>query len=337
MDVRKSKIQYFNLNKLLIILFLVIAFCSIANAAPPEVDPSSFNDTSNGFTHFYSNLVPYVQNVIQSPTLTDFSYTLWKFFAACLLIWQLCMYAMRGLEIADLITVIFMITITRVLMLQYDSITESLWGWSEGFATGIQTATVGVGDEFFAPRYIWNLMTSFTWPAANFLFHPLDVFAIIILSLTSAALCVLGFFTSVWALWGYSLAKMIGFMFIPFILFERLSWLFDGWLRFFFGFLLFNVIAKANLMLVIIALEAYFQLPANQIPQNNGYAFVINSLTDAMGLLVFLFLTIVGLLSTGHFVRSIVSGSHTGMLLSGSQTVQDAVKSGAVQVVALMG
>ena len=266
MQNNKVNISKHRLVKLILISTLIFfCLCQIVYAAPPDVDPSRFSDTAAGFQHFYLNLVPYIQKVVTDSVVTDFSTTLWKFFAVILIVWTMTIYVMRGADFSELFTVIFMIMITHILMINFDSITSALWSWSEAFATGIQKSAIGVSDEFFAPRYIWNLVTSFSWSAENFLLHPQNVFAAIMLSLASVGISVLAFFASVWALWGYSIAKIIGLMFVPTLLFDWLSWLFDGWLRFFFGFLLFNVIAKANLMIAIIALSAYFGLPANQI------------------------------------------------------------------------
>ncbi len=310
-----------------ITLFVLMGFSNYVFAGAPQIDPGQFDATASGFQHFYAGVGSSIKSIIESPTLNNFSLTLWKFFSVMLLIWSLTQYAMRGLDFAEIFGVVFMILITRILMLQYDALTTALWSWSESFASGIQMAAIGVSDQLFAPRYIWNLMTSFDWPAENFLFHPLDVIASIILSLVSAILCVLGFFSAVWALWGYSLAKMIGFMFIPTLLFERMSWLFDGWLRFFFGFLIYNVIAKASLMLVVIALHAYLSLPVDLIPTHMGWSFTFNSILDLCGLLTFLILSIIGLLSTPSFVRSIVSGSQVGSLAGGARSLAQGAQS----------
>ncbi len=101
---------------------------------------------------------------------------------------------------------------------------------------------------------------------------------------------------------------MVGWMFIPMIMFERLSWLFDGWLRFFFGFLIYGVMARANLVLVAIVLKAFFNLPSFSVPPGQAYFFEVRHLSDSFGLLSFLLIGVLALISTGQFASSIAGG-----------------------------
>ncbi|EVT82339.1 hypothetical protein Z046_32890 [Pseudomonas aeruginosa VRFPA09] len=54
---------------------------------------------------------------------------------------------------------------------------------------------------------------------------------------------------SMWSELGYGLAKIVGVVFIPFYMLESTRPLFDGWLRFFVGFIILNVILKATMVL----------------------------------------------------------------------------------------
>ncbi|MEO8965422.1 MAG: hypothetical protein ABI370_12215 [Gammaproteobacteria bacterium] len=257
------------------------------------------------------------------------SETLWKFFAVIMIVWEASMFSLRGIDFPDLFKVIFLIATTHVLMLQFDTLTTALWGWSEAFATGIQTAAIGIQDQFFAPRFIWNLITSFSWAdMGSLLLHPVNLVLMIGLSLTSFIFSALAFIVSIWGLWGYSLAKMVGLMFIPTILFEKLSWLFDGWLRLFFGFLIYNVLAKAALMLVVIAMAAYSGLSPSTIPTGVAHQFTEHSYIEILSLFVFFLLSIYGLICTGKFAGTIVGGSQV--------CLNKAITSGAVKLAGLL-
>lgn len=312
------------LVKAVILLFLssILVF-GTAYSTPPAVDPASFETASYGFQSFFQYIAPFVEKVVASSAITDFSFTLWKFFAVVLLVWEMAIAALSGFDFSKLFATIFIIVVVRILMLNYDQLTAALWSWSEGLATSIQTSAVGADDEFFAPRYLWNLLTSISWDSSNFAFHMQSVLAELFLGLLSALLCIASFFASIWALWGYSIAKMIGLTFLPLLLFKRLSWLFDGWLRFFFGFLVYNVLAKAMLMLVIFAVSSYWKLSPNSIPQNNGYHLSIHDFTDILGLTVFVLSSLVGLVFTGGFVKTLVSGAEVGSLQDGLKSLQN--------------
>jgi hypothetical protein len=312
---------------LAIFLGILCMFSHVVYGAPPQqLDPASFENTSSGFQHFYQNIAPYVENVVTSSAISDFATTLWKFFSVVLIVWVAGQGVYKGYDLGKVIALVFTISAVRILMLNYDSTTAALWSWSEGLSTSIQTSAIGVDDKFFAPRYLWNLLSSINWDTGNMLFHFQNVVASLILGATAMLLSVLAFFASAWALWGYSIAKMIGLTFIPFLLFERLSWLFDGWLRFFFGFLIYNILAKAMLMLVIFAVSAYFNLPADNIPQQQGYHLVINTITDILGLMVFIVISIFGLTFTGTFVKSLVAGSNVGSISGCAQSLHSGMQ-----------
>jgi len=238
------------------------------------------------------------------------SQTLWKFFSVMIIIWEVTMYSFRGVDFPELFKIFFLIAITNVLMMQFDEMTAALWGWSEAFATGIQVSAIGVEDQFFAPRFIWNWVTSFSWSdAENVLLHPTNTLMMVGLAILSFLLSALSFTATAWGLWGYSLAKMVGLMFIPTILFEKLSWLFDGWLRLFFGFLIYNILAKATLMLVVIAIAGYAGLSPSVVPNGIGHQFSDHSFMEILSLFIFVLLSILGLICTGKFVATIVGGS----------------------------
>ena len=96
---------------------------------------------------------------------------------------------------------------------------------------------------------------------------------------------------------------------MPFLLYERLSWLFDGWLRFFFAFIVYAIISRLNLALVAMAFASYFQVTPSLGTQPVVTVPPITALSDVFGLLVFALVGVLALLSTGSFVSTIVGGS----------------------------
>jgi len=280
-----------------LLALISLLFANIVYAAP---DPGSFIDTASALVRFFHGTQHAVHQVIFSPELSGFALTLWKFFTAIGIIWLMVLYAMEGASFSKIFGFLFMALITRFLMAQYDPLTSALWEWSETFAGGIQKAAVGTDDIFYLPRYIWDSVLanfvsfpSFLKPFAflTSLFWAIIIFLLVILSLIA----------TMWALWGYALMKMIGFMLIPCLMFKPLSWLFDGWLKFFMGFLLYNIIARANLVLIVVSLEQYGAHAVEDTLRANLLACV--------GAFLFLILGILALLSTAGLVRGLIHGS----------------------------
>ena len=204
----------------LMVTILLFSYPALAATTP---DTSSFPEVSRGFFHFFQNIQQVLQAIFNDSNITNFADTLFKFFSFISLIWFFVLYTMHDASVSKLFTVIFMILLTRVLMNQYDMITTALWGWSEGFAGGIQMAATGRSDLFWLAHYIWNTCTKMSFGSPALFYHPLAFLASVVMTILTTLLVCLSSFVTVWALWGYALMKMIGFMFIPCILFENLS------------------------------------------------------------------------------------------------------------------
>ena len=286
---------------------------TITGIEKTEITPNttSFAEVSQNFSHFFQNAQQVTQAILNNPNLTHFADMLWKFFAVISIVWFFALYTMNGASVSKLFTVFFMILLTRVLMNQYDMMTTALWGWSEGFASGIQQAATGQSDLLWLVKYIWHTCTAMSFGSPSIVYNTLAFLASLFMMLLTALLICLSAFVSIWALWGYALMKMIGFMFIPCLLFENLSWLFDGWFRCFIGFLLYNVIARANLVLIVMIFKNYFHTTMT-VP-DEGIVFVFHNISEGIGLFCFLIIGIIALYSTSGLVRSIISVSHIGI------------------------
>ena len=120
---------------------------------------------------------------------------------------------------------------------------------------------------------------------------------------------IIGFIANVWALWGYALSKLIGLFFIPFIMLQRTAFLFDGWMRLFTGFLVYGVIARANLLLTVLALKSLFGIPGYAVDTGYNVRWDFSGMGDIIGLAGFMIVSILALISTGRFAASVVSGA----------------------------
>lgn len=297
--------------KATIVLAAVLVFCSwpagLLAGSPP--DPGSYEDTVSRLNTFQKMAGVALQNILKDGELAGFVDKEWTFFVVILLVGLISRYAMRGVEIEEILVTLLMIAGTRILLNNYDALTSALWGWSEGVAGGIQRAITGDTSPFFLPGYINNVMDGINtaevdiWDTLKYALCSIAVTVLVFI------LSLLSFVVNVWSLWGYTLAKMIGWVFIPFLLFRRLSMLFDGWLRLFLGFLVYAIIARANLLLVTLAINAYFGIPTGTIPIKPTYNFDFATLSEVFGLLAFLLIGILSLISTGRFAATVASGS----------------------------
>ena len=197
-------------------------------------------------------------------------------------------------------------------MLNYDSITGSIYNAFTGFATGIQRVGVGNTDVFFVPGFIWKVIQGISLEDVSLWRGGLAaIIGVLSMTVMSAVLAVLAAFASMWGTWGYYLTKCIGMVFVPTLLFKPLSFLFDGWFKLFFGFLIYSVVARVNLVMVAILLEQHFNTSIQALGAET-YEMAIDNWTDILSLGCFFIIGILALISTGKFAASI-AGAGGGM------------------------
>ncbi|RZI40358.1 hypothetical protein EGT07_23740 [Herbaspirillum sp. HC18] len=306
-----------NRIRILLCLFLVSLLLApqiSAFAAAPDL--AEYEPIRSGFESFLGKVATITKLAINAPDYVIAVDRLWMFFAILLLIWTGFKFAFKGAEFQEWLAIAIMAMMTRVLISTYDTLTAGIWEFGSGVGAAIQLAMVGNDELFFGPKFIVELVKQITLPTYGLL----DIFAALygalaalIVGVLSIVLSVMAFVASIWGLWGYTLSKVIGLLFVPFLLYERLSFLFDGWLRFFFGFVIYGLVARVNTVLVVVALSMYYGIP---VPPSGGMATIpipaISSITELLGLATFAMVGIIALASTGRFAATILSGAGGG-------------------------
>lgn len=287
-----------------IILFAVIFPCA-AMAEPPP----TFSESMGRFNTFMQNTGVLLDNILADGNIGNFVTIMWTTIAIYLIVLTAAKWVLGDLSIFDLIHPLLMVLVTRIMMENYDYLTSLCWDMSEGIAGGIQQAAIGNSDPFMLPGFINDVMEGIeyndvSWWSAFWTFVSANVvFTLVFL------FSVLGFIANVWSLWGYALSKIIGLFFIPFLMLKRGSFLFDGWMRLFTGFLVYGVIARVNLLLTVLAIKSLFGIPGYTINTNYNVHWDFNGLADVMGLVAFLVVGLLALISTGRFASAVVSGA----------------------------
>ncbi|MDA8382981.1 MAG: type IV secretion system protein [Betaproteobacteria bacterium] len=281
-----------------------------AFAAQPSV--------ASSFYSFETDVGGYVSTVLTNTTVMAIVIFLWSFFAVILLVWTMVRWSFGRAGVADLLNAAFLLLFTKLLINTFDLLTKGLWGMFSGIADAIQSAVIGHVDVMFLATFVQKIVSliSVPVPSVTGFVSSLQAFGVLFLVYgVATALSVVAYITTVWALWGYTLAKLVGLFFIPTLLWERTSFLFDGWLRFFLGFLLYGLIARVNLILVGVAMCAYFHIPLSTLGSGSlagitgSYVYSFSTETEGIGLLTFLLIGVVALFATGRFAASLSQGA----------------------------
>lgn len=291
--------------KTAILLLLILLLAATAIAAPPP----DYGQSMGRMNTFMTNVGAVLNNILADGNLSSFVNAMWNTFTIILLVGALAKWNFGGIQTYEIVHPLLLILITRIMLNNYDMLTSLFWNWSEGLAGGIQNAVIGNTDPFFMAGFVNDVVSAIQtsdvsmWDGVRLFLAGNIIFGIIFL------FSLISFFASTWALYGYAVAKILGWFFIPFIMVKRLSFIFDGWVRLFLGFIVYGVVARATLLLAVVALKSFFGIPGYSVNTNTVYQFDLTGIADLFGLAGFMMVAILAIISASRFATSIVAGA----------------------------
>jgi len=134
--------------------------------------------------------------------------------------------------------------------------TSAMWGMAEGLGADIQYIAVGNRDVFFLPNWSMKMFDLIKTEDVDIWDSLVVIILGIVWYIISALLNLVLIISSFFAMFGYALAKITGVFFIPFILFQGTRNYFDGWVRFFIGFVILAIILRINAVIIAILVKA---------------------------------------------------------------------------------
>ncbi len=255
-------------------------------------------------------------------------------------------YVFDRADIVDVFSVIILIAIVQILISFYSVLLSGLFSWSNDIAGAIQKQIIGSDNTWFAVDFMsamfdkitivdstsevptappsqaaptgllatgWNsvvgMVSSAVDTVASIGFNITSTLTVLVMTLMMWILNLIIFIGIAWAVWGFAIAKLIGLFFIPFLLIEKLAPLFDGWLKFLIGFLVYGIIIKVNASLIMIMLSTYFEINSLQLPLIAQPIYIsAETLASSNGLSALVIVSILAVLSTGGFATAIAGG-----------------------------
>ena len=280
------------------ILFVVLPLLSYA------ADPGSMEEADGVFRVFLNDVSSSITAIQSAGSPSgDFVNALYLALVILRLGWVVAKWAFDSVEVEEVLYTIILILVVSSMMASYNYLTSAMHDWSTSFAGSIQQGMIGTSDPFYGPAYLNDLIQSMKvkessiWdPAASFV-------GLVVLTISSQLLSIMSFFIVAWATWGYALAKLVGWMLVPLLLLPATAQWFSKWLGFFMGFLFYEIIGRTNTAMVLMLLTGFFNLPLATRPAR---PIVIDgeALSDFIGLLAMIFVSILALASTGKFAVS---------------------------------
>ncbi|PXF32089.1 hypothetical protein WH50_06420 [Pokkaliibacter plantistimulans] len=249
-----EKIKRVKFQKWLPALFLLSPLIYAAYATAAE------GDLSNGFRGvFEGNLKTFVTNVMSGKG----DYNIWveaafATFAILGLFIEITKWTMSstGYDWQKGIEFLIYFFATVLIKENYDTVTQAIFNLGDGLGDALSTGLTGSEDGFKVVNWLKATLSSITLDDIDLS----DGITIVVMSLIFSFFIMLleglVYVVSVWGELGYALAKIIGLVFVPFLLLEGTRNYFDSWFRFFLGFIVLVFMQKAVLVVVIVVMQS---------------------------------------------------------------------------------
>ena len=229
-------------------------------AAP--IDPAGF------LAEFFNDASRLTDELIGVSTeLYRFSVLEWTTFAVFALVVVLIKWTVGAAAVKDVVFVVLMILIAQFLMQSYDRVLGVLWKITTALSDDINQNTyealkleaTGIKSTgVFLLDMINQVMDRITFKPVSVKSGIFSMFSDIALNIREAIFMILfllalllvycvSWFISVIGLWSLLLGKVLGPIFIPFLIFKRANSFFDGWLNFMLGSVAYLIIAQINI------------------------------------------------------------------------------------------
>lgn len=234
------------------LLFLFIGFVILCNNA----EAAQYDFIRSKFATYLSQFVNKMMS--SGSAINKFAWSIFAFLSMMMFVQQYLIF-IRKPDPFEHMTALCYWFVGLGLMTSYDIATQTFWGIAEGLSYEMQYAFVGNNDPLFILQWIKKVTMAIKVSDVG-IFDALDMVALSFcwLVIGIALDCVM-YLGSIWAVFGYGLSKIVGFLFIPFILLPGTRKLFDGWVRFFTGFIVLAVVVKITGILGCLIFQAQLE------------------------------------------------------------------------------
>lgn len=291
---------------------LLVALALSAWALPAQAAPfDPLHEIFQSFEQMSQQMTTAVGNALGTKQIETVVNVLFTSLALGMFVWKFAGYALRGFDMLDLLTTMLMIAFVHFLITGYKTIFPPIFDAGRYVADILGNGLAGVKGGSMAEAIFQTLLRLDIHPdcdgwdcvGKNILALPATVTAY----LMAVVLGIIATLVELWTLWGFQIAFAVGWVTVPFLLFERLSFLFDGWLKFFFGMIIYVIVAKVNLAIVMLGLQVMMNAAGD-----GALVLPVIGFFNLIGMFVFVTVSICTLFCTGKFASAIVNNAAGG-------------------------
>ncbi|MGE5515988.1 MAG: type IV secretion system protein [Bacteroidota bacterium] len=269
---------------------------------------------TSAWSSFVTQLDAALNNVLASGSYVAWARNLMLGAFVIAFIGALGRYAMGAAGIVDLAEVLVTGAIVTALFTTYATWSGLLFQGAFELSLQIQQQALGTGDLMAPGTFPAKVLLSYTWQDSNLwqlsLAMAANISTFLILSIL---LSIASYFSAVWPVLVFAIAKIIGPFMFPFLFHQRTSGFFDGWLRFYAGTLVFMVVGRIGLIVVDLLFASLFGVPFSVNPQVGSVLVEAGDIGTWLMLWTVAGLSVLLLFATGGFVAVIIGGANLGI------------------------
>lgn len=311
---------------------VVAASLLAATSAQAAVDVATLNDPgfyTGAWGTFLSELDTLINDTILDPdgVYSRLAFNLMAGSFAIAVMHALAVYTLGGGGLVDLLQVVVTGFIITIMFSLYDWWTGLFFQGALQLGQLVQQQAIG-DDSLLAPAaYISNVYFSFKVEEAGW-FDIQAIFELVILGLLQLAVSLASFFVAAWPSLIFGVAKIVGPITFVFLFHERLSSIFDGWLRLYAGACALIFMGRVTLVLICILFQTIFNEPYRASPDIAAVTIGAEDFGAFASLVLIGALSILLLFLSGKLSAAVVGGANLGigsLVSSGARTAARAI------------
>jgi hypothetical protein len=290
---------------------MCVGLLALAWALPAHAAEIPFlHDIFVSLSHAGDQMTNKMSAALVTPQIRMAMNTLFTSLALCLFVWRFAGFALRGFDLVDLLELMFSIFFVYVMLSSYTTLVQAISTAGQAVGNALGGSISGADDEQTLAESIFSLLLQLTLlTKCDGLTHCvkwiwLSFGTVMIADIAILLLGVIATVVEVWMHWCVQIAYGVGWVTIPLLMVRSLSFLFDGWLKFFLGAIFFDIIAKVTLAMVLLS----FRVLTNRTPGANGATIDVHGPMDVAALFLFIFVGVIVLTATGKLANAVVAG-----------------------------
>ncbi|MEN4758270.1 type IV secretion system protein [Pantoea agglomerans] len=240
-------------------------------------------------------------------------------------------------------TAVILFIATLAFIASYGPFTYVIKGAFEDLGNVFQFLIVGSKDKMFLSDFIDRTITQAVQAPDVGFTDTIWMWAVtIIWAVVSLFLQIAFYLADVFVTLGYSLARMVGVLFIPFLIAPWTRKIFDGWVRFYIGWGVCSILLRLTSLLSMLVMKATinaagkFENPASMMIDGNFNVTAPLVITDEnlsllWAIIVFGIISCIMIFSSFGFAKMLCSG-----VGSASNGATNMAKSAAVKAVTVI-